>query len=104
MLRDVWQLPRTNYAQQPRTKKIGHFISVGRSTVNIVYRKFCGRIVAKLEKSTVTMVRQSELHNPILEFETVCGFPSAIGALDGCHLAVSPPKYQDCDYRNYKGW
>ncbi|CAN7987628.1 unnamed protein product, partial [Ixodes pacificus] len=88
-------------------RMIGHLFGVGHSTVNIVYRDLAtilpqGRIVAKLEKSTVTMVRQSKLHNPILEFEAVCGFPSA--ALDDCHLAVSPPKDQDCDYWNYKGW
>ncbi|KAG0436714.1 hypothetical protein HPB47_017798 [Ixodes persulcatus] len=70
----------------------------------IVEKRLCRTIVAKLEESTVAMVRQSELYNHMLEFEAVCGFPSAIGALDGCHLAVSPPKDQDCDYRNYKGW
>lgn len=85
-------------------RTIGHLFGVGRATVNIMYREFCGTIVAKLEESTVAMVRQSELYNHMLEFEAVCGFPSAIGALDGCHLAVSPPKDQDCDYRNYKGW
>ncbi|CAN8033144.1 unnamed protein product, partial [Ixodes persulcatus] len=85
-------------------KTIGHLFGVGCSIVNIVYRKFGGRIVAKLEKSTVTIVRQSELHNHILEFEAVCGFPSTIGSFYGCHLAVSPPKDQDCDYWNYKGW
>ncbi|CAN7975793.1 unnamed protein product [Ixodes persulcatus] len=85
-------------------RTIGYLFGVGRATVNIVYREFCRTIVAKLEESTVAMVRQSELYNHMLEFEAVCGFPSAIGALDGCHLAVSPPKDQDCDYRNYKGW
>ncbi|KAG0436734.1 hypothetical protein HPB47_017782 [Ixodes persulcatus] len=34
----------------------------------------------------------------------VLGFPNAIGALDGCHLPVSPPKDSAVDYRNYKGW
>ncbi|KAG0442332.1 hypothetical protein HPB47_015733 [Ixodes persulcatus] len=85
-------------------RTIGHLFGVGRATVNIVYREFCRTIVAKLEESTVAMVRQSELYNHMLEFEAVCGFPSAIGALDGCHLAVSPPKDQYCNYRNYKGW
>ncbi|CAN7981050.1 unnamed protein product, partial [Ixodes pacificus] len=85
-------------------RTIAHLFGVGRSTVNGIYREFCATVVAKLEQSTVTMVRQSELHNHMLEFEAVCGFPSAIGALDGCHLAVSPPKDQDCDYHNYKGW
>lgn len=45
----------------------------------------------------LTIVRQNELQNRMLEFEVVCSIPSAIGALDGCHLAVSPLKDQDCD-------
>ncbi|KAG0433468.1 hypothetical protein HPB47_019879 [Ixodes persulcatus] len=84
-------------------RTIAALVGVGRSTVNRIYREFCATVVANLEQSTVTMVRQSELHNHMLKFEAVCGFPSAIGALDGCHLGVSPPKGQDCDYQNYKG-
>ncbi|KAG0425285.1 hypothetical protein HPB47_027530 [Ixodes persulcatus] len=38
------------------------------------------------------------------EFQAVLGFPNAIGALDGCHLPVSPPKDLAVDYHNYKGW
>ncbi|CAN7945902.1 unnamed protein product [Ixodes hexagonus] len=85
-------------------RTIAHLFGVGRSTVNGIYREFSDTIVARLEQTSVAMVCQNELQNHMLEFEAVCGFPSAIGALDGSHLAVSPPKDQDCDYRNYKGW
>ncbi|KAH7948858.1 hypothetical protein HPB49_002820 [Dermacentor silvarum] len=37
------------------------------------------------------------------EFYAVTGFPEAIGALDGCHFPVSPPKKHAMDYYNYKG-
>lgn len=50
----------------------------------------------------VTIVSQSELENRMLGFEDVCGCPVDIGALDGFHLALSPPKNQDPDYHNYK--
>ncbi|KAH6919998.1 hypothetical protein HPB50_029014 [Hyalomma asiaticum] len=40
----------------------------------------------------------------IREFTAMLEFPQAIGALDGCHFPVSPPKENATDYRNYKGW
>ncbi|XP_064469560.1 uncharacterized protein LOC135384279 [Ornithodoros turicata] len=40
----------------------------------------------------------------IREFFAVCQFPQAVGALDGCHFPVSPPKDHGSDYINYKGW
>ncbi|KAH6936453.1 hypothetical protein HPB50_017562 [Hyalomma asiaticum] len=40
----------------------------------------------------------------IKEFQAVCGFPQGVGALDGCHIPVSPPKEHATDYYNYKGW
>ncbi|XP_064475393.1 uncharacterized protein LOC135389258 [Ornithodoros turicata] len=38
------------------------------------------------------------------EFYAVTGFPQALGALDGCHFAVSPPNKNAVDYHSYKGW
>ncbi|KAH7944281.1 hypothetical protein HPB52_017884 [Rhipicephalus sanguineus] len=40
----------------------------------------------------------------VREFFAVTGFPQAVGALDGCHFPVSPPKKHATDYYNYKGW
>ncbi|CAN7988712.1 unnamed protein product [Ixodes hexagonus] len=78
-------------------RTIANRFGVGRSTVKGIYRGFRDTIVAKLEKTSVAMVRQSELQNHMLELEALQCFPSAIGALDACHLAVSPPKNQDYD-------
>ncbi|KAG0430256.1 hypothetical protein HPB47_022857 [Ixodes persulcatus] len=50
------------------------------------------------------MVRSQDLDHHVLEFQAVLGFPNAIGALDGCHLPVFPPKNSAVHYRNYKGW
>ncbi|XP_037572065.2 uncharacterized protein LOC119454136 [Dermacentor silvarum] len=40
----------------------------------------------------------------VREFFAVTGFPQAVGALDGCHFAISPPKEHAADCYNYKGW
>ncbi|KAH7976751.1 hypothetical protein HPB52_018925 [Rhipicephalus sanguineus] len=38
------------------------------------------------------------------ECYAISGFPQAIGALDGCHFVVSPPKKDAVDYYNCKEW
>lgn len=85
-------------------RTIAHLFAVGRSTVNETYREFCEVVVEVLLSKTIEMVRIEDLRHHMTEFQAVLGFPNAIGALDGCHLPVSPPKDSAVDYHNYKGW
>lgn len=85
-------------------RAIAHLFGAGRSTVNEIHCEFWATVVANLEQSTAATVRKSERQNNVLKIEAVCGFPSIVDTLDGCHLAVSPPKDHDCDDHNYKGW
>ncbi|KAG0443584.1 hypothetical protein HPB47_014746, partial [Ixodes persulcatus] len=55
---------------------------------NGIHCEFWATVVANLEQSMTTMVHKRELQNNVLKFEAVCGFPSVVDALDGCHLAV----------------
>ncbi|XP_017465889.1 PREDICTED: uncharacterized protein LOC108358883 [Rhagoletis zephyria] len=32
------------------------------------------------------------------------GFPPCMGAIDGCHIEIHPPRQDATDYHNYKGW
>ncbi|KAL3189882.1 hypothetical protein MRX96_020895 [Rhipicephalus microplus] len=50
------------------------------------------------------MVTAEEMARHIQEFEAVTGFRQGVGALDGCHFPISPPKEHATDYYNYKGW
>ncbi|XP_040071660.1 uncharacterized protein LOC120844100 [Ixodes scapularis] len=84
-------------------RTIGHLFAVGQSVVNETYRKFCDVTIEELEAHTITMIRNEDLDNHTHEFQAVLGFPNAIGAVDGCHLPVSPPKDLAVDYHNYKG-
>ncbi|CAN7940812.1 unnamed protein product [Ixodes hexagonus] len=95
-------LYRLSSTAEERT--IAHLFAVGQSVVNGSYREFCNVAIEKLESRTDSMVRNEDLDKHILEFQAVLGFPKAIGALDGCHLPVFPPKDSAVDYRNYKGW
>ncbi|XP_077514205.1 uncharacterized protein LOC144125014 [Amblyomma americanum] len=83
-------------------RTIAHLFGIGRSTVNTVSREFCQAVVNNLESTWLDMPRQMAEH--MRECYAVTGFPQAIGALDGCHFAISPPKKDAADYYNYKGW
>lgn len=85
-------------------RTVAHLFDIGRSTANVIYREFCETVVKVLEGQWVRMLTAEEMPHHIREFYAVCGFPQAIGALDGCHLPVSPPKEHASDYLNYKGW
>ncbi|KAK8773284.1 hypothetical protein V5799_012181 [Amblyomma americanum] len=85
-------------------RTVAHLFGIGRSTVNIVYREFCRAVVDVLEGAWVHMPREAEVAEHMRECYAVTGFPQAIGALDGCHFAISPPKKDAADYSNYKGW
>ncbi|KAH6935475.1 hypothetical protein HPB50_006175 [Hyalomma asiaticum] len=50
------------------------------------------------------MIRRQEMDEHIRKFHAMSGFPQAIGALDGCHIPISPPAENATDYYNYKGW
>ncbi|KAL1474115.1 hypothetical protein MTO96_038226 [Rhipicephalus appendiculatus] len=83
---------------------VANLFDLGRSTVNTIYREFCDIVVEALEDQWVRMLAADDMTDHIREFYAVTGFPQAVGALDGCHFPVSPPKENAIDYYNYKGW
>ncbi|KAL1436850.1 hypothetical protein MTO96_049247 [Rhipicephalus appendiculatus] len=85
-------------------RTIANLFDMGRSMVNIIYREFCEAVVDSLEERWVGMPTPSEMEDHIKDFQLSLGFPQGVGALDGCHFPVSPPKENASDYYNYKGW
>ncbi|KAL3178515.1 hypothetical protein MRX96_038410 [Rhipicephalus microplus] len=85
-------------------RTVANLFDLGRSTVNTIYREFGDIVVEALEDQWVRMLAADEMTHHIREFYAVTGFPQAVGALDGCHFPVSPPKENAIDYYNYKGW
>lgn len=85
-------------------RSIAHLFGIGRSTVNTLYREFCDAILEVLEPEWVKMPSAEGMAEHIKECSAFCDFPQAVGALDGCHFPVSPPKESATDYYNYKGW
>ncbi|XP_077485790.1 uncharacterized protein LOC144096777 [Amblyomma americanum] len=85
-------------------RTIAHLFGIGRSTVNVLHQEFCVAVVDLLEGEWLQMIHPNKMSAHMREFYAFTGFPQAIGALDGCHFPVSPPKEHATDYYNYKGW
>lgn len=85
-------------------RTVANLFGVGRSTVNTIYRQFCEAVVCVLEREWIKVMTAEEMTRHIQEFEAVTGFRQGVGALDGCHFPISPPKEHATDYYNYKGW
>ncbi|KAH7954940.1 hypothetical protein HPB49_023081 [Dermacentor silvarum] len=83
---------------------VADIFGICRSTVNVIYREFCATVVATLEKEWVKMPSPDDMPAHVKEFQAACDFPQGVGALDGCHIPVSPPREHASDYYNYKGW
>ncbi|KAH6932362.1 hypothetical protein HPB50_004891 [Hyalomma asiaticum] len=94
-------LDRSTYSEEAN---VAELFAVGRSTVNVAYRELCEAVVQAMEREWIRMPTVSGMVEHIREFTAMLEFPQAIGALDGCHFPVSPPKENATDYRNYKGW
>ncbi|XP_070390818.1 uncharacterized protein [Dermacentor albipictus] len=85
-------------------RSVAELFAVGRSTVNVAYRELCEAVIHTMEAEWIKMPTASSMAEHIREFTATLEFPQAIGALDGCHFPVSPPRESATDYRNYKGW
>ncbi|KAH7933199.1 hypothetical protein HPB49_010191 [Dermacentor silvarum] len=85
-------------------RSVANIFGVGRSTVNLAFREFCTIIVRRLEPRFVRFPNVHEVPEHLRRFTAVSGFPQGMGALDGCHIEVCPPKDHATDYINYKGW
>lgn len=91
-------------ASSAEERTVAHLFGVSRPSVNLIFREFCRVVVQRLEHLYIRFPQPCELAEHLRQFEAVLGFPQGVGALDGCHLEVCPPKDNASDYYNYKGW
>ncbi|KAH6933843.1 hypothetical protein HPB50_018598 [Hyalomma asiaticum] len=90
-------------ASSAEDRTVANAFGVSRASVNIIFREFCEVVVRHLEPRFVRFPTLHELAEHMRQFAALTGFPQGVGALDGCHIEVCPPKEQACDYYNYKG-
>ncbi|KAH9368501.1 hypothetical protein HPB48_020784 [Haemaphysalis longicornis] len=91
-------------ATSAEERTVAHLFGVSRSSVNLIFREFCDVVVNVLEPQIVQFPSLNNVRDHVRQFEACTGFPQGLGAMDGCHIKVSPPKENAQDYYNYKGW
>ena len=85
-------------------RTIGNLFGVGKSTVGEVFMFVCKLIDTHLFKEFVRFPVGERLDEVVNGFHGRHGFPQCIGAIDGTHIPVTPPRLHQEDYRNRKGW
>ncbi|XP_017475959.1 PREDICTED: putative nuclease HARBI1 isoform X1 [Rhagoletis zephyria] len=86
-------------------RTIANMFGVGKATVCKILLDFCNevwRVLAPIYLKNFPLT-EDKIKGLVQEFETY-GFPQCMGALDGCHIEIHPPKEDATDYHNYKGW
>lgn len=83
---------------------IGEIFGYAKSTIWKCVRRVCQSIVDILLPIWIKMPNQDECEKLSLLFEIRTGLPQIIGAIDGSHIPISPPKEGGSDFINRKGW
>ncbi|XP_036340732.1 protein ALP1-like isoform X2 [Rhagoletis pomonella] len=86
-------------------RTIGNTFGVGKSAVCGIVKEFCiqtWKVLSPTFMPTFPLTRQ-KIAELVQGFEII-GFPQCMGAIDGCHIEIHPPRQDATDYHNYKGW
>lgn len=83
---------------------IGEIFGYAKSTIWKCVRKVCQGIVNILLPIWIKMPNACECETQSQLFEQRTGLPQIIGAIDGSHIPITPPKEGYSDFLNRKGW
>lgn len=61
-------------------------------------------ILAELKEEYLSMPNEHECMDISASFQEMCGIPGILGAIDGTHIPILPPKDGYRDFLNRKGW
>lgn len=65
---------------------------------------FCEAVVREFSQEYLQMPNETEAEQVMSGFEKMCGIPNVVGAIDGTHIPILPPKIGYRDFLNRKGW
>ena len=85
-------------------RTVAHLFGIGISTVHKIQYLFIDALLHFYQNTIKWPETGDEIEETVRDFWDLWGYPQCLGAIDGCHIAVSPPKEQATDYYNYKGW
>lgn len=84
-------------ATSAEDRNVANLLSVSRSSVNILFLEFCCIVVRRLEPQYMQFPSEQGLAEHLCQFAAVARFLQGIGALDGHHIEVCPPKEHTAD-------
>lgn len=82
---------------------IANQFGISKSSVHKYLYAFCNAVNIEFN-DYLTMPNELEVMDITREFESICGIPNIIGAIDGTHVPILPPKDGYRDFINRKGW
>lgn len=84
-------------ATSTEDRNVANLLGVSRSSVNILFLEFCCIVVRRLEPQYMQFPSEQGLAEHLCQFAAVARFLQGIGALDGHHIEVCPPKEHTAD-------
>ena len=91
-------------ATRAEYRTVGHLFGIARSTVCRILHETCKAIIELLLKKYINFPVGHRLQQVIQGFQEKWGVPQCVGAIDGCHVPISPLSMCHTDYYNRKGW
>ncbi|XP_042309854.1 protein ANTAGONIST OF LIKE HETEROCHROMATIN PROTEIN 1-like [Sceloporus undulatus] len=79
-------------------QNVAHQFQIGSSTASVICIQVCEAIVKVLLRKVVRL----ENHHRIMEGFEQLGFPNCVGAVDGTHILIRPPRGKAEEYYNRK--
>ncbi|KAG8193586.1 hypothetical protein JTE90_000222 [Oedothorax gibbosus] len=84
-------------------RTIGNLFGVSKSSVCKIVAEFCTLFVHLCSKDFIQLpTTEQEILRAATEFESFWDFPQCVGAIDGTHIKIQPPKVHAHSYYNYK--
>ncbi len=85
-------------------RTVGHLFGVSKSSVCLISKEVCAKIVSVLLPQYVKFPTGSALSVVVDGFKNQLEFPQCVGAVDGSHIPIVSPHVCPADYYNRKGW
>ena len=68
------------------------------------FHRVCSAIKNSLTPKLISWPKPEDMERQANAFEHHRGFPGVLGAIDGCHIPITAPRFFPENYVNQKGW